>query len=203
VTAQWRSILAALKFIQGAQGTTPDAEELSPQAARYLSLARIVVGALGAAVYWAAAQVWPTSIAVILCMLATTLIDGRARFTASWQGVFVLLVKFNALMALSSASSPIPLPPFLTLGLILIAAQAVSGAMQASVGVRQRTATDFALLLLIGFAPATLLGIPGLTGLGTAIGLRLMLGRFEAVAWVQAVSEIGFYLGALAAWQFI
>lgn len=51
------------------------AEQLN-QAARYFPLVGLIVGALGAGVTLAAAQVWPAAIAVLLGMAATLLVTG-------------------------------------------------------------------------------------------------------------------------------
>ena len=60
----WSLFVAALHF--GTRGSVPPRA-----AARLVPLAGIVVGAVGAGVYWLGAQLWPTSIAVVLAMLAT------------------------------------------------------------------------------------------------------------------------------------
>jgi hypothetical protein len=67
--------------------------------------------------------------------------------------------------------------------------------------------------LLIGFAPAALLGIPGLIGLAAAIiaGMGIMVflktrragGSDDALDMTQLVSEACFYLGALATWRYV
>ena len=65
-----------------------------------------------------------------------------------------------------------------------------------------------AALLVMGFAPAALLGIPGLVGLASGIAASLALvvyRRFSAVrdGSVALFSEACFYLGALAAWSYV
>src|ERR1700704_3911060 len=98
-------------------------------APRLLPLLGAAVGAVGGGVYWAGAQIWPASVAVIMAMLASASLS-------AWLGppsqppppppppgvlaiVFALFIKFNVLMALSAANLPFPLPANLALGLIL------------------------------------------------------------------------------------
>jgi hypothetical protein len=67
--------------------------------------------------------------------------------------------------------------------------------------------------LLVGFAPALLLGIPGLTGLAAAIvvGLGLIAflrhrkisGSSDTLDLTQLLTEASFYLGALATWRYV
>src|SRR6267142_1998930 len=104
---------------------------LLPAAPRFLPLVGALIGVIGAAVYWVGAQIWPTSIAVVLSMLATALLpagagaglgaaagvgagatvgagartgEGAPASNSELLGfVFGLLMKFNALMALSAA----------------------------------------------------------------------------------------------------
>jgi hypothetical protein len=69
------------------------------------------------------------------------------------------------------------------------------------------------LALLIGFAPAALLGIPGLIGLASAIVFGLGFIAFfkykkivvsdEKLDATQLVTEACFYLGALATWKYV
>jgi hypothetical protein len=65
---------------------------------------------------------------------------------------------------------------------------------------------------VLGFAPAALLGIPGLMGLAAAIIVRIGLGAYvkrdsstsrRLLNTVQQLTEAGFYLGALATWKYI
>jgi len=175
-----------------------------------------LIGAAGGGVYWFAAQLWPTSIAVVLAMLATTLLSAgkdSAR-TAADTGlvgfVFALLVKYNALMALSAASLPFAAPPNLALGLIMIAGLACSRALVVTAS--PATHTDIAIALASGFAPAALIGLPGLVGLMAAIGARIAFiayvrrsGGAVAPAQLpitQQLTEVCFYLGALATWAY-
>jgi hypothetical protein len=69
------------------------------------------------------------------------------------------------------------------------------------------------LALLIGFAPAALLGIPGLIGLASAIVVGLGFIAFfkykkivvsdQELDATQLVTEACFYLGALATWKYV
>lgn len=190
-------------------------------APRFAALAGILIGALGGAVYWLGALVWPASIAVILSMLATALFSAgvRPQSEAGVHGadfgavglVFAVLVKYNALMALSAASLPFALPANVALGVIMIAGHACSRALAASS--RPASHADLVMALAIGFAPAALIGIPGLIGLAAAIVARIafigcMRRSRPAVArartdLIQQLAEVCFYLGALASWVFI
>ena len=75
---------------------------------RWVPLVAIVIGVVGGGVYWIAAQFWPTSVAVVLAMLATSLLDARSREGTAAFLVFALLIKYNSLMALSAATAPVP-----------------------------------------------------------------------------------------------
>jgi len=65
----------------------------------------------------------------------------------------------------------------------------------------------------VGFAPAAVLGIPGLAGLVAAIVVRLGLAAFlnrrsrppsrTLMDAVQPLTETCFYLGALATWKYV
>jgi adenosylcobinamide-GDP ribazoletransferase len=200
---------------------------LSSAALRFVPLVGIVVGLVGAAAYWLAAQLWPTNVAVVLSMLASLLAesvawaaepDAQRGGLSGLYWVFVLLVEYNVLMALSSANVPFSLPEFLPLGLILVAGHAASGAMAASVMAThgpsplRAASIDLSMALVSGLAPAALLGIPGLAGLVSAIGMRLVLGgrvlsRLKSgfrdqLEVTQRVTAISFYLGALATWKY-
>jgi hypothetical protein len=102
--------------------------------------------------------------------------------------------------------------------LIILAGQAASFALVVSVMAHtphqpRVTPTDLLLALIVGLAPATLLGIPGLIGLCIAIITRLALTAIilpklttdprANLSITQQVTEMGFYLGALATWKFI
>jgi adenosylcobinamide-GDP ribazoletransferase len=211
-------------------------------APRLAPLAGILVGALGGLTYWIASQLWPTSIAVILSMAATRIAtrahnesclaqliaaaDRAApeahRLTAGMLSVlFLILIEYTTLMALSAANLPVPLPPNVVLALVLIAGNAASRALRVTAIARPAdtvdwadavTGLDVAIALVLGFAPAALLGIPGLVGLAAAILARMALGAWlrhgtaGSTAYLgatQALTAVGFYLGARAAWTYI
>jgi adenosylcobinamide-GDP ribazoletransferase len=140
--------------------------------------------------------------------------------------VFFLLTKYNCLMALSAANLPLTLPENLGMGVILIAAHAASRALLVSVIASPPRATarntppaprlgvgELTFALLTGFMPATLLGTPGLIGLAAAIIVRIAFVFYvkyrlgvrsgEYLGAAQQLTELGFYLGALAAWTYI
>jgi hypothetical protein len=118
-------------------------------------------------------------------------------------------------MALSAANVPIPLPDGVALGFIMVAGHAASRALVVSVmGSRPRVANmDLSIALCLGLAPAAFLGIPGLVGLAAAIATRLVLTAFvlpklpadprTRTGVTQHFTEIGLYLGALAAWRYV
>ena len=205
-------------------------------APRFTPLLGVLIGAVGGALYWLGTQIWPTSIAVILSMLATTLLStvlGAGAGTAagtnlrSWAAdtgsvgvVFAILVKYNALIALSAATLPFALPADMALGLIMIAGHASSRALTVSVPAsaahpasKPASLADIGIALAIGFAPATLIGVPGLVGLVGAI-----LARIAFIAYVRRrrppvtgadldairqLTEVCFYLSVLAARAYI
>jgi len=190
--------------------------ERRPAAAalRWMPVWGVAIGAASGAVYWLAAAIWPTSIAVVLAMLATVLLstlEGARRTDAELVGfVFAVLLKYNALMALSSSSLPFAAPANLALGLIMIAGLAASRAL--TVSASPATHSDLAIALAIGFAPAALIGLPGLVGLVAAIGARIAFVAFSrrgggvvgaaALQTTQQLTELCFYLGALATWAY-
>jgi cobalamin synthase len=191
---------------------------------KYLSSVGILQGIFGGAVYWVAAQFWPSSVAVVLSLFATALIGGiesegsGAGIQPAWLDVFVLLIKYNALMALTAATLPFSLPPNFTLGLIMVCGQAASHALFVSVlapgaDISPRVSGgELGFALGVGFAPAALLGIPGLAGLVAAIAVRLGLASLcrrsgrpvqSLMQTVQPLTEASFYLGALATWKYV
>ena len=184
-----------------------------PAAPRFTAVAGLLTGAAGAIVYWASTQIWPASIGVVLAMLIMSVLSGRtamAEFGAVGV-IFALLAKYNALMALSAASLPYRLPANAALGLIMMAALAASRALALSA--RPVANVDLGIALTLGFAPALLLGLPGLIGLAAAIAALLAVtaasrlsGKRTAVentSVLEEITEICFYLGALAAWAYI
>jgi cobalamin synthase len=185
----------------------------------------IFVGVLGGAIYWLAAQIWPSSVAVILAMTGTALLTTDTRAVATTRldllgRTLCLLVKFNALMALSAAKLPFAAPQNTSLGLIMVCGYAASFALLLlSAGARPLETTpkighgSLIVALLIGFAPAALLGIPGLIGLAAAVvaGIctiafmryKKIRGSIELRDHAQLTAEACFYLGALASWRFV
>jgi hypothetical protein len=185
-----------------------------------------LIGTLGAAIYWLAVQIFPASVALILAMTATALLTTELRAAPPATRfdllcrVLCLLIKFNALLALSAAKLPFAVPANIALGLIMICGYAASFSLQVAVlailPAKTRSKVSGAALslaLLLGFAPALLLGIPGLVGLAAAIvlGLGLIaLLKFQRAAtpsaaldMTQLCSEACFYLGALASWRYV
>lgn len=194
--------------------------------AKFAPLIGALIGLSSGAIYWLGAEIWPANVAVILSMTATALLCtgvGAAAPASRMEllsRVFCLLIKYNALMSLSAAKLPFAVPANLALGLIMISGLAASFALAVAVmairpekGAARVANGSLSLALLIGFAPAALLGIPGLIGLAAAVlaGLgcaafpRLMraAGSNDAVDMIQLVTEACFYLGALAAWGYV
>ena len=191
-------------------------------APRFTPLLGVLIGAAGGGVYWLGAQIWPTSIAVVLAMLATALLSassgagsvtvGRTPRSELLVIVFALLIKYNALMALSAASLPYRLPANVALGLIMIAGQASSRALAVSAS-KPVSYADLGIALAVGFAPAALIGIPALIGLAAAIAARIAFIAYirrsrpsvtaAELDLTQQLTEVCFYLGALATWSYI
>ena len=188
-------------------------------------LVGILIGALGGALYWLASQLWPASVAVVLAMAATAIATTAfpaitaTRFDVL-AGMLLLLVKFNALLALSAAKLPFAAPAYFPLALIMICGYAASYALLVFVMAARANSSApkiahlaLILALALGFAPATLLGIPGLVGLATAviIGLSIMaLLKYRRISTsgdvlelTQLTTEAAFYLGTLASWRFV
>jgi adenosylcobinamide-GDP ribazoletransferase len=192
---------------------------------QFAPLLGILIGILGGAVYWLAVQIWPSSVAVILSMAVTAVLTTEFRSMPAARldllsRVLCLLIKYNALMALSAAKLPFAVPANVPLALIIICGYAASFALLVSVIATrpEKSAPKIghgALIfaLLIGFAPAVLLGIPGLTGLAAAIvaGLgviaflkyRRISGSGDTLDLAQLLTEACFYLGALATWRYV
>ena len=191
----------------------------------YAPLLGALIGTLGGAVYWLGAQIWPSNVALMVSMTATLWTVGFRNASAATRGdllsrMFCLLIKYNALMALSAAKLPFAVQDNIALGLIMICGHAASFALAVSVmAIRPQDSAarisngSSSLALLIGCAPAALLGIPGLIGLAAAIGVGLgfvaylkfghSAGSSDALDRVRQFSEAGFYLGALAAWSYV
>jgi adenosylcobinamide-GDP ribazoletransferase len=191
-------------------------------APRFTPLLGVLIGAAGGGVYWLGGQIWPTSIAVVLAMLATALLSASSG-AGSVAGartprsellviVFALLIKYNALMALSAANLPYRLPANVALGLIMIAGQASSRALAVSAS-KPVSYADLGIALAVGFAPAALIGIPALIGLAAAIAARIAFIAYirrsrpsvtaAELDLTQQLTEVCFYLGALATWSYI
>jgi hypothetical protein len=189
----------------------------APTATRFAALAGLGLGALSGGVYWLAVQLWPSSVAVMLSILAGALLSNDMRQAATatrldvLSQVFYVLIKYNVLMALSAANLPFAAPPNTALWLIMICGCGASRSLLVCV-MNSRSAprtaplshVDLALALLIGFAPAALLGLPGLIGLAAAvlcvIGLMRARGGSVLAPWI---AELCFYLGAQASWSYV
>jgi adenosylcobinamide-GDP ribazoletransferase len=241
MNAQWRALMAALRFDTRLAAVALRGERVADlgAAARYFPVAGALVGAMGGAAYWLGTQLWPTSVAVVLSMLATTAMSGgtyqiagteqpadrlaqetRGHAFAMVAYVFALLLKYNALMALSAAGLPFAVPANMALGLIMICAHAGACAVIISLVASPTGASstrisngDLGVGLVIGFAPAALLGIPGLVGLAAAILARVGYGAYvkrntrtvggaELYAG-QQLCEVCFYLGTLASSAYV
>jgi adenosylcobinamide-GDP ribazoletransferase len=241
MSTQRRLFFTALRFcarlpvagLTGADVVRPGA------AARYVPVVGVLIGAVSGGVYWLGTQLWPASVAVVLSMLATAVLPGGTPKNAVSEQptteaarnvrvlgfgtvgfVFALLLKYNALMALSAASLPFALPANVALGLIMICGHSASSALVlsliASSAHDSPTPVSNGALgfgLAVGFAPAALLGIPGLIGLAAAILARVAFGAYlkhnrktienGAFYATQQLTEICFYLAALASWSFV
>ena len=185
-----------------------------------------LIGTLGGVIYWLAVQIWPSSVAVILSMASTALLSTEMRSLMPATRLDVssralgLLIKYNALMALSAAKLPFAVPANVPLGLIMICGYAASFALLVSVmatrpekSAPKVSGGALGLALLMGFAPAALLGIPGLIGLAAAIvagmGIIAFLkfkragGSRDTLDMTQLLTEACFYLGALATWRYV
>ncbi len=192
-------------------------ERLTARFPVFAPLAGALIGALGGAVYWLGVQVWPSNVAVILSMAITALLTARIGLAS---GFICLLIKYNALMALSAAQLPFAAPANLALGLIMICAQAASFALVVAIRATRPEKSsakvsgfELSMALLLGFAPAALLGIPGLIGAAAAliIGMGFIAylkfkrasASSETLDSIQVFTELGFYLGALASWRYV
>jgi cobalamin synthase len=192
-------------------------------APRFMPLLGVAVGAVGGGVYWIGTLVWPASVATILAMIAIETVSrrpGAAADASVWPDaavlgiIFTVLLKYSALMALSAASLPFVLPANLALGVIMIAGNATSYALLVSAPSQSPASnTDLGIALAIGFAPAVLMGLPGLIGLAAAIAARFAFVMYLRIggqgiapaqlATTRQVIEVCFYLGALGSWAYI
>jgi cobalamin synthase len=188
----------------------------SPQSAKFAPLLGALLGAFGGIVYWLGVQIWPSSVAAILAVTVTAALNAEIRSVS----VVYILIKYSALMALSTATLPFAAPANLPLGLIMICGYAASFALVVSAMATrpdQSTAkvsgAALGLALLCGFAPAALLGIPGLIGVAVAIVAHLGLVTYrrlhqvgsatDSLYMTQLLTELCFYLGALATWRYV
>jgi cobalamin synthase len=204
-----------------------------PGITKYAPLAGLSVGALSAAVYWLGTQLWPSSVALILAMLTGALLNGDMRRAAAGRGLdsfsqlFYVLLKYNVLMALSAAKLPFDAPPNTALCLIMIcgfgAARSLLVCLLVTRGPPNRAPRmgglpkrpplarrplshlDLGLALLLGFAPALLLGMPGLIGLAAAIAsiIGLSAAPRSITRFAPWIAETCFYLGAQASWSYV
>jgi adenosylcobinamide-GDP ribazoletransferase len=241
MNTQWRLFLTALRFDTRLMSAAFDNTELAcpGAAARYVPIAGALLGAVGGAVYWLAAQLWPTSVAVVLSLLSITIMTGAGRGTPVTERstgesnrnpgvratgmialVFGLLLKYNVLMALSTANPPFAVPANTALALIMICGHTASYCLVVSLiasSVRASSTPvsniDLSLALGLGLAPAALLGIPGLIGLVAAIVACVVFVAYlrrdrKAIVGTQLyaaqqLAEICFYLAALASWTYV
>jgi adenosylcobinamide-GDP ribazoletransferase len=191
----------------------------------FVPLIGVLIGVLGGAVYWLAVQIWPSSVALIVSMAVTALLSTEWRAMQATRldllaRVLCLLVKYNALMGLSAAKLPFAAPASIPLALIMTCGYAASFALLVAVMATrpEKSAPKIGhggliFALLTGFAPAALLGIPGLTGLAAAIvaGMTLIAllrhkgigASGDTVDLTQLLTEACFYLGALATWRYV
>jgi len=189
-----------------------------PTATRFAPLVGLGIGALSGAVYWSAVQLWPSSIAVVLSILAGALLTNEMPQVAAasrldvLSQVFYVLIKYNVLMALSAANLPFAAPPNTALWLITICGYGAGRSLLVCVMSNRSaprtvplTHLDVALALTIGCAPAALLGLPGLVGLAAAVLAVIGLLRVArgGAALAPLIAELCFYLGAQASWSYV
>lgn len=195
----------------------------APAATKFAPLAGLGVGAIAGGIYWLAVQLWPSSVALILSMLAGALLTDDLRRPAAPARVEVLsqlfyfLLKYNVLMALSAAKLPFAAPPDSALCLIMICGYGAARSLlvwlasRTPRGAAPLSHWDLSVALLLGFCPALLLGIPGLIGLAAAvvsvIGLsaaaRRGLVESGGILLAPWLAETCFYLGAQAGWSYV
>jgi cobalamin synthase len=198
----------------------------TPAPTKFAPLVGLSIGAFGGAAYWLSAQLWPSSIALVFCLLAGALLTndlrdagGASRLEILSQ-LFYVILKYNVLMALSAARLPFAAPPNSTVPLIVICACGASRALYVSIvaSLPQKSAPrilnrDLGWALLMGLSPSVLLGIPGLVGLAVAIVSSIGVGSYlkslhgmqrnGALRAAPALAELAFYLGAQASWSYV
>ena len=191
----------------------------APAVTKFAPLAGLAVGAIAGAVYWLAVQLWPSSVALILSMLTSTLLTrglrqgGTARGFEALGQLFYVLLKYNVLMALSAAKLPFDAPPNTALCLIMICGYGAARSLQVCLtasrapppGTAPLSHLDMGVALLIGFSPALVLGLPGLVGLAAAVAsvLGLSIAPRSFIRFAPWVAETCFYLGAQASWSYV
>lgn len=222
------------------------------QSARYFPLVGLCVGALAAIILWLSTMLLPLPLAVALSMLASVLITGafhedglsdyvdgigggytREKILAIMKDsrvgaygviaiVLALLIKFQAILALMGAFSP------LIVAVTLIAAHAISRLMAVSIMLTQQyvrnddsarakpvaqgmSSASFVIAAVTGVVAMGLLWGAGVgvmtivSAVACALLLRIYVGRQmskklggytgDCLGAVQQVTEIGFYLG--------
>jgi adenosylcobinamide-GDP ribazoletransferase len=198
----------------------------APAPTKFAPLVGLFIGAIGAAAYWLGAQLWPSSIALVFCLLAGALLTndfgdagGMSRLEVLSQ-LFYVILKYNVLMALTAAKLPFAAPPNSALPLIVLCACGASRALFVSIlaSLPQKAAPrilnrDLGWVLLMGLSPSVLLGIPGLVGLAVAIVSSIGVGSYlksmhglqrgGALRAAPALAELAFYLGAQASWSYV
>ena len=190
----------------------------APATTKFAPLAGLGVGAIAGGIYWLAAQLWPSSVALILSMLAGALLTNdirRAAVASRIEGLsqlFYFLLKYNVLMALSAAKLPFDAPPDTALCLIMICGYGAGRSLLVCL-LASRTPSnpaplshwDLGVALLLGFSPALLLGMPGLIGLAAAVVsvIGLSAARRGGIMLAPWIAESCFYLGAQASWRYV
>jgi adenosylcobinamide-GDP ribazoletransferase len=222
------------------------APELLDRAARYLPLVGIVVGALGAVVTVLALKILPSSMAVLLGMLATILVTGAFHedglsdmadgLGGGWEKLRILEIMKDSrvgnygVMAITFAllSKFVLLSNFSTgwIPLLLIAGHSFSrycavlimagmnyvredASSKAKPLARQLSRNSLLVASGFGITPLLLLPISAtLTGATLALLATVWLGRKlqkwlggytgDCLGATQQISELAFYLGALA-----
>ena len=215
MTGEWRLFLLALRYFTRIPVPAAVLQGAAPfdSAARYLPLVGVVVGAAGGALYWLAALVWPTSLAVLLSMLGVVLLTGamheqglaatcallgntQPRERALQAGdlaprsgfgalglLFVQLLRYDVLLGLSSGRLPFALPEHAALALTMVAGHAASRALVVSV-IAQPPAGRISTGSL---SFALLAGFLPATLLGTAGMIGLATAIVARMAFMQAV----------------
>lgn len=198
----------------------------TPAPTKFAPLLGLFIGAVGGAGYWLSAQLWPSSIALVFCLLAGALLTNDVRDAGAvtrleiLSQLFYVILKYNVLMALTAARLPFATPPNSTVPLIVICACGASRALFVSIvaSLPQKSTPrilnrDLGWALLMGLSPSVLLGIPGLVGLAVAIVASIGVGSYlksmhgmqrgGALRAAAALAELAFYLGAQASWSYV